>query len=409
MKIFKDVIDEVKNNNKTKKSKSFGKKVIATFLATLSVSSAAIKNTTESQRAENPDNFSITSDYKNTISEELKANLVPDIVKIPFTCETFNIRMKDVEEPSVANEWETRKELLMQLLNKKSSDIIALQEVQTEQINYIMQNLSKKYDCVLYDRNEKEDEQRSATLFNTDKFQLRESGQFWLSETPDVPNSSSWNARAHRICGWAVLDYVGKLTDKNIVNGNNKSIANSDVNFAIVVMNTHVDTASDTVRTYQSSVLSKYAKKLANDYNCTTILLGDFNCGERTNAYKALIQSGFSDAKYLAHTIINNGQSYNGWGESKHEREIDHMFVLDSTTEYGLISSKLNSVDNNKNMYIVKSLDILKYEIDNEYAFQTISEIQSGTKNADSVVYASDHYAITYDIDAYASIDTGKE
>jgi endonuclease/exonuclease/phosphatase family metal-dependent hydrolase len=52
-----------------------------------------------------------------------------------------------------------------------------------------------------------------AIFYNKEELEVKESGQFWLSETPEQPGSSSWDSGCPRICTWArfaFLRYPGK-------------------------------------------------------------------------------------------------------------------------------------------------------------------------------------------------------
>jgi len=49
-------------------------------------------------------------------------------------------------------------------------------------------------------------------LYRTDRLELADAGAFWLSDTPDVPGSTSWGNDITRLCTWARFIPVGADT-----------------------------------------------------------------------------------------------------------------------------------------------------------------------------------------------------
>ena len=65
-----------------------------------------------------------------------------------------------------------------------------------------MKEALPSYDYIGVGRDDgKEKGEHSAIFYRTDKFDVIEKGDFWLSETPDVP-SKGWDAVLPRICSW---------------------------------------------------------------------------------------------------------------------------------------------------------------------------------------------------------------
>ncbi|MBQ7821811.1 MAG: endonuclease/exonuclease/phosphatase family protein [Clostridia bacterium] len=82
-------------------------------------------------------------------------------------------------------------------------DIIGLQEVNSTWYTYLKELFGDKYDNIIKWR--AEDEHEATPIFwKKDKFELLDSGYFWLSETPDE-QSTGWGATYYRICCFVKL------------------------------------------------------------------------------------------------------------------------------------------------------------------------------------------------------------
>lgn len=122
-----------------------------------------------------------------------------------------------------------------------------------------------------------------ATIFYLkDKFNLIDSGTFWLSDTPNQP-SKTWGSGHNRICTWVTLE--NKLTGKKFTH-----------------LNTHYDT-KEISRQKSSDVMLEKVKTLTNP----VIMTGDFNLLQGTSVYQKIINAGFEDAKKIAKTKTKFG------------------------------------------------------------------------------------------------------
>ncbi len=92
-------------------------------------------------------------------------------------------------------------------------------------------------------------------LFNAERFNLLESGTFWLSETPLAPGSTAWGARVPRIATWAVLEDTL-----------------SPASPPVLVINTHIDHESARARVEACKLLLS-AMPLCHP-ECDVILTG---------------------------------------------------------------------------------------------------------------------------------------
>jgi endonuclease/exonuclease/phosphatase family metal-dependent hydrolase len=183
---------------------------------------------------------------------------------------TYNIRL-DVASDGV-NQWSNRKEKLPALIAKYDPDLVGLQEVLHHQLTDILKALPQ-YGYIGVGRDDgKEKGEYSAILYKKDRFDVLSEKTSWLSETPDVPGSKSWDAAITRILTHGVF------TDKR-----------SKKKFAY--FNTHFDHIGKEARKNSAQIISKEIKS-----NLPVVLTGDFNSQPTEDPYK-IISAAITDSR----------------------------------------------------------------------------------------------------------------
>ena len=105
----------------------------------------------------------------------------------PVNVMSFNIRY-DNPEDSLDN-WKYRKDRAAKAILFYEADIVGTQEVLHNQLEDLKQQLPH-YGVVGVGREDgKEQGEYSALWYNKERFDLTDSGYFWLSETPEVAGS----------------------------------------------------------------------------------------------------------------------------------------------------------------------------------------------------------------------------
>src|SRR5512138_3465563 len=118
-----------------------------------------------------------------------------------LTVMSYNIRYDNPGDGR--NAWPNRKDRLIQLIRDESPDLIGLQEALHHQLTDILNGV-EGYAMVGVGRDDgKQKGEYSAILYRTSAFELRDENTFWLSETPEVPGSKSWDAAITRVVTWA--------------------------------------------------------------------------------------------------------------------------------------------------------------------------------------------------------------
>lgn len=143
----------------------------------------------------------------------------------------------------------------------------------------------------------------SAVFYLKDKYEVVDSGTFWLSQTPDKP-SKGWDAGSERVCTWAVLK--NKTTGEQYAH-----------------INTHLDNKGALAR--QNSVPMILAK--VAEFDMPVVCTGDFNFRENSELYKMLTAGELHDSKFLAPDTMSN-TTYNGFNPPESQTKIIIDFIL---------------------------------------------------------------------------------
>ncbi|MDP3069391.1 MAG: endonuclease/exonuclease/phosphatase family protein [Opitutaceae bacterium] len=180
---------------------------------------------------------------------------------------SYNVRLSAANDGEDA--WSKRTELFFAPIGAFAPDLIGFQEVLADQHDTIVARL----DTLAFSGVARNDGKRSGEWsfvgYRRERFTLLDSGTFWLSETPEVPGSKSWDAAITRICSWV------RLRDRT--NGRE-----------FVFANTHFDHRGTVARLESAKLLSARLPKLAA--GGPAILVGDFNINEDTPAYAEFVR-----------------------------------------------------------------------------------------------------------------------
>ena len=173
---------------------------------------------------------------------------------------TYNIRFNNPGDG--INAWPNRIEMVTSLLKYHEADVFGLQEALHGQIEDIAARMPGfKWFGTGRDDGKLKGE-FSPVFYNSLKYDLLASGQFWLSETPDVP-SKGWDAALNRICTW------GKFKSK-------------DHQKEFFLFNTHFDHIGDTARARAAILIQDKIAQLTAGQKLPVILTGDFNLTPET-------------------------------------------------------------------------------------------------------------------------------
>jgi len=215
---------------------------------------------------------------------------------------TYNIRL-DTQADGV-NAWPNRIEKVSALIRTHNPDIIGIQEALHHQLQDLMRVLPD-YSYVGVGRDDgKEKGEYSAILYRNDRFGVLNQTTSWLSETPDVPGSKSWDAAITRVLTSA------KFFDKELKRD-------------FVFLNTHFDHVGIQSR-YHSAAYVAGNVAGARLETIPVLVTGDFNFERTESAYEALLlDKNLTDTK----PANDNTGTYCGFEVGKMEcKAIDYIF-----------------------------------------------------------------------------------
>lgn len=176
---------------------------------------------------------------------------------------TFNIRNSRGDR-TTRHDWKYRKEKVLKVIQIYQPDIIGLQEVFLDQLEYLTVNLPDyQYVGVGRDNGKSEGEFNPVFYRGLD---LEESGTFWLSDTPNYC-SNTWGG-LNRICTW--IKFTGSIP--------------------VDYYNTHLEDSNQSIRLKSIPVLFDHI----NLDGRSVILGGDLNFRRFTQEYY-LVQRYFRD------------------------------------------------------------------------------------------------------------------
>jgi endonuclease/exonuclease/phosphatase family metal-dependent hydrolase len=187
---------------------------------------------------------------------------------------TFNLRYASASTP---NSWAQRRPVMRVLLTTERPDLIGTQEGLTAQLRDIDTDLGAGYDYIGMGRNGGTKGEHSAIFFNKARLLPQKSGNFWLSDTPQIPGSVSWGSGAVRMVTWVLF-------------------ADLETGRHFYAVNTHLDNKSENARRHAAQLI---AQRLATFEPLPIVLTGDFNSAAQSSSqvYHLLVdQHGYRDS-----------------------------------------------------------------------------------------------------------------
>ena len=217
---------------------------------------------------------------------------------------TYNLRYDNPGDG--VNAWPSRKENVKALIRYHDFDIFGTQEGLVNQLNDLCE--MPEYAYFGAGRNDgKDGGEHSAIFYKTERFKLLESGNFWLSETPDTPRKG-WDATCcNRICSWA------KFKDANT-----KKV--------FYFFNVHFDHQGVVARRESGKLMIQKIKEIAG--NAPVIFTGDLNSTPETEQVQT-IQTLLNDSyQVTAMPPYGPAGTFNGFHfDAPLKERIDYIFV----------------------------------------------------------------------------------
>lgn len=224
---------------------------------------------------------------------------------------SFNIRCSTATGDG-PNHWSKRREICFRTIERFDPDLLGLQEVISDQADELAARFKATHTFIGVGREDgKRQGEFAPILFRTDRFGLVDHGHIWLSETPGVPGSVSWDSALTRMATWV------KLRDREQ---------------QFIFLNTHFDHIGEVARLESARLLRNRLADLCDSGKLAMIFTGDLNCTEDDAPLPALLCGddrlpALTDAYRETHPARDvNEQSFHGFRGGTEGSRID--FIL---------------------------------------------------------------------------------
>ncbi|MGL5575111.1 MAG: endonuclease/exonuclease/phosphatase family protein [Sarcina sp.] len=187
---------------------------------------------------------------------------------------TFNLKYDFID--SGENGWNNRCSKLVKVIKDNNPIIVGTQEGLKHML-IDLENRLENYAYVGEGREGKNQGEYCGIFYDKEKIEVKHWEQFWLSETPSVVGSKSWDTACERICTY------GRFKNKETLE-------------EIMVYNTHLDNVSEMARIEGIKLILDRCKKNNLDNKLPFLIMGDFNCIKTDEVFNVI--KNYRDDKF---------------------------------------------------------------------------------------------------------------
>jgi len=202
---------------------------------------------------------------------------------------TCNIRCPSISDGE--NNWPYRKGICADVVRAQSADIICFQEMWAEQF-FHLRNMLPEFECFGIVDEPCGRNPMNSIFYRAAVFTVVSAGGYWLSQTPHVPGSKSWDSHCVRLANWLRLEDRGSRQEFRVIN-------------------THLDHVSQLARERQAQLIVEDAHAYPGEY--AQILTGDMNCISGNRAMVVFTAGGWQDTYATIHGTENPDNTYHGF------------------------------------------------------------------------------------------------
>jgi endonuclease/exonuclease/phosphatase family metal-dependent hydrolase len=203
---------------------------------------------------------------------------------------TCNIRQPMPEDDKTGDGWPARRELCADVIGAQHADIVCLQECRGYQLTYLKDRLPE-LDSYGLSHPEAEFTPANAILYSRSRFELITAGGFWLSETPHIAGTKSWDSARPRFANWA------QLKDRR-------------TGCEFRVWNTHLDHLGQTAREQQAQMVVQASAVFRA---LPQVLTADCNADTTNPAVEKLRAGGWADTYAAVHGPDDPGFTFHAF------------------------------------------------------------------------------------------------
>lgn len=272
---------------------------------------------------------------------------------------TYNVRLSTGDRDT-PNSWASRRSALVELVRNLGLDVFGMQEVLPEQASYFRGQLVDWAFTGDHRGLDRRSSEACPVFYRKTRFEALKAGTFWLSATPDVPGSKSWNSACPRICSFVVL------RDRH--SGKRFCFANA-----------HADHRSAEARERGLSLVLERMGDFGG--GVPIVFVGDHNCHEN-DAPAVKVASLLKDAIHASETTPEGPwRSFTGWKWRPREYAAAEALKLEAEgrNQSGETGSRIDFI------YVSPAVRVLCYK--------TVADSRPGLP-----LYPSDHFPVVAEI-----------
>lgn len=213
-----------------------------------------------------------------------------------------NIRVSLPEDEAAGHGWTARRDLCLEVIRRRKPDLFCCQEVLREQM-LDLERAFPEFAGFGFEGPEMDARlegyqgiAKNPVFFSRDRYEMVSAGEFWLSETPHLPGTLSWDSARARHVNWVRLRERASRRQFR-------------------VLNTHLDHKSQPARARQIQMILDEAALYAPDF--PQLLAGDFNSGAANPVIQSVLEAGWTDTHEAAPGARDDGNTvHNFLGEN---------------------------------------------------------------------------------------------
>jgi endonuclease/exonuclease/phosphatase family metal-dependent hydrolase len=201
-----------------------------------------------------------------------------------------NIRVDVPADGEAGNGWDDRKGFCLEVIRAQNAAVICAQECRNAHYLHLKRGLPE-YESFGLANPDTDFNPTNAVFFATDRFEMVSAGGFWLSETPHIPGSKSWDSARPRF-----VNYVDLRDD-------------SGREFR--VWNGHLDHIGQVARENQARLIVEASEALPPDL--PQLFTADCNAEASNRAVQNVIAGGWTDTYAAIHGPEDPGITYHAF------------------------------------------------------------------------------------------------
>jgi len=245
---------------------------------------------------------------------------------------TFNIRYGTAKDGDHA--WPHRRALVAERIHASAPDVLALQEglaFQLEELAEVLRDYRK-----VGQHREGGLAGEFSGLYVRNGLEVLNTGEFWFSETPEVPGSRSWDSSLPRMCAWA-------------------DVALAPGAPAIRLYGTHYDHRGAVARKRSTELVLEHSRGAER-----VVVMGDLNAREGDAPVAGYLDAGFRSAVLVADPDVTRGTMNAFRHEDGGRGRIDHVLVRGplTVTSASILGGRMNGLFPSDHDAVIATLEL---------------------------------------------------